>query len=214
MRITKVWLEKYKACQSGMDWFEEQNETNLDKLFKLAVKDNKPDLINWFLSKKLSKIDCRKYAIYAAKQVLHIFEEKYPKDKRPKNAIKAAELCITNPSKKNKELMSAAFSAAFSAATSAANSAANSAAYYGAFSAAFSAATSAANSAAYSAADYAATSAANSAANFAAYYGAFSAANSGAFSAATSAAFYAAYSAAKEKLLLKIVKYGYKLLRS
>jgi len=112
----------------------------------------------------------RLFACWCAEQVLPNFENKYPEDKRPRQAIETAKRYADG--KATKKELSAANSAARSAADSAARSAANSAAYY------------------------AARSAANSAAYFAAYFAADSAAYFAADSAADSAAYFAADSAA------------------
>jgi len=154
-------LKKQSACKEGIEWIKGQKDKSLKSLFIQALKEKKYEDISWGISKLLKKDDKTRYAIYAAKQVLSIFEKEYPKDKRPRLAIKAAENYLKNPLNENKK-------AAYSAANSAAD-------------AAYSAAYSAANSAAYSAAALAANSAAD-----------------------------AAYS--KEKMQIKILKYGYRLL--
>ena len=88
---------------------------------------------------KWQKNDSVLFAIYAARLVLHIYEDKYPGDKRPREAIEAAEAYQKCPCEKHE---SAARSAAWSAAWSAASAAG------AAESAAWSAARSAAESAA------------------------------------------------------------------
>ena len=80
-------------------------------------------------------------AIYAAEQVLKIYEDKYPNDNRPHDAIKAAKAYLKDSNKKNQD-----------AAAYAANAAANAAAYAAA-NAAANAAYAAANAAAYAAAN-------------------------------------------------------------
>lgn len=60
--------------------------------------------------------DCISFAVYAAEQVIDIFEKKYPKDNRPRKAIEAVKKYLKNPSKKNKE-------AVYNAASYAANAA-------------------------------------------------------------------------------------------
>jgi len=119
-----------------------------------------------------------KFAIWAAKKCLKNFETKYPQDKRPRQAIEAAEAWLKEPSEENRIAASAAYYAAYAAA----DVAASAAAYY----AAYAAASAAAYAAAYAA--YAAAYAAN-----AAYY-------------AASAAYYAAYAAATEKKLISLIK--------
>jgi len=52
-----------------------------------------------------------KWAVSCAKYVLHIFEEQYPDDKRPRKAIEAASNWIKDPSIKNKEICKSAANA-------------------------------------------------------------------------------------------------------
>jgi hypothetical protein len=145
----------------------------------------------------IKEIDVKKVmlplACICARRSLKHFEDKYPKDDRPRKAIEAAETYIKNPTEKNRSAAESAESAAWSAAWSA-ESAARSAARSAAWSA-----ESAAWSAAWSAAE-SAESAARSAE---------SAARSAARSAAESAAESAARSAEKKwqnTELLKLIK--------
>ena len=60
---------------------------------------------------------CRKTAIFAAESVLHIFETKYPDDKRPRKAIEAAKAYVTGDI--NREELREACRAAYAAADAA-----------------------------------------------------------------------------------------------
>ena len=60
--------------------------------------------------------DYVKYAVYAAEQVIDIYEKQYPNDKRPRNAIKAAKRCIKNPSEGNKKAADIAAKKAYASA--------------------------------------------------------------------------------------------------
>ena len=61
---------------------------------------------------KWQKKDSVALAIYAAKLVLHIYEEGYSKDKRPRKAIAAAVRYLKNPTEKNMAAAGAAARAA------------------------------------------------------------------------------------------------------
>ena len=56
------------------------------------------------------------YAIYAAEQVIGIFEKKYPIDKRPRKAIEAAKAYLKRPCAETKKAAYAAAYAAYAAA--------------------------------------------------------------------------------------------------
>ena len=123
-------LEKYDACQDAKDWFTNSKTKTLEDAYELLIKENHPNKYNWtkwIISRLLNKDDKIKYAIYAAEQVIHIFEKQYPNDKRPRNAIKAAKAYIANPTKENKETCKIAAKAAADAADAAAYYAADAA---------------------------------------------------------------------------------------
>ena len=185
-KITIEWLVSKNACQDGFEWFVEQNkEFEPVPLLYLLIKKNQLDWANWLIVRVMDYSQYVSYAVYAAEQVIDIFEKEFPDDKRPRTAIEAAKKCIKNPSDENKKEADRAAGRAASASNAA-------------YSAAYRAAR-----AAYRAADSAADSAAR-----AAYRAAYSAANSAANSAAC-----AEYSAAyRAKILKKILKYGIKLL--
>ena len=148
-KVTIKWLEQVHACSDSIDWFKEQKTNKPIDLLNLLIKKKRYGWCNWGISRLLNRKNKIRYALYAAKQILPIFENKYPDDKRPRQAIEAAEEYLKNPSEENKEKCNAAADAARAAA-------------------------------AYAAADAA----------------------------------YAAYAADAEKMYLKIIKYGIKLLKN
>jgi hypothetical protein len=168
--ITQDWLKENGACKEAADdWHNEKNHGTIETLNRLIKKN--PEWANWLIVRVMTKKQYIAYAVYAAEQVIELYEKKYPEDKRPRQAIKAAKLCLKNNSTKNK----------------------NDAAAYAAYAAAY-----AAYEAAYAAA-YAAYAAADAAA-YAAYEAAYAAADAAAY-------------VAREKMLIKILKYGMKLLK-
>jgi hypothetical protein len=114
MKLTRQWLKNKGACTDAYKWYLDQKTTDMDELFKRAMESKRYLDINWVIAHKLSRMDRVRYAIFAAELVIHIFEEKYPTDKRPANAILAAKNYLLNPSPKNRKLADAAADAAFS----------------------------------------------------------------------------------------------------
>ena len=157
MKLSKEWLKEKDACPEGIVWFENQEETDgIKVLEKLMFYDEKEKYhwANWLIVRILTKKQRVQYAIYAAEKVLHIFEEKYPDDKRPRKAIEAARNYLKNPTEETKKAAYAA-NAAYAAAdaANAAYAAADAAnAAYAAADAAYAAAYDAAYDAAYAAA--------------------------------------------------------------
>jgi hypothetical protein len=162
-KITTKWLRKIGACQEAVEAFAAQKETDPVKVLQVLLK-KRPDWGNWLITRLMGYKQYVAYAIYAAEQVIEIFEKRNPGDKRPREAIEAAKRCLKNPDKKNKAASYAAADAAF-AATSAADAAFAATSADAAASAAY-AATSAADAAfaAYAAASYAADTAADASA--------------------------------------------------
>ena len=191
-RLNMKKLKELSPCIEGYEFVLKLKTTDLKTIFE-ALFDHDAEWANWLIARLLSRKDKIRYAIFAAEQVLDIFEKEFPEDKRPREAIEAARTVLKNNNKKNR--VSAARSAE-SAARSAARSA---------YSAAYSAAESVAYSVAYSA-EAAAYSVAYSAE--AAAYSAAASAESAAEAAAESAV-----SAARTAMKIKIVKYGLSLLR-
>ena len=136
--ITTVWLIKNNACAAGVAWFASQKEKNEIKVIQMLVTENHFDWANWTLIRRITPKQRVAYAIYAAKIVLGVFEEKWPNDDRPRKAVEAAERCLRTPSKKNRADAADAADAAYTAAYAAASAAyaAASAAYAAAYAAA------------------------------------------------------------------------------
>ncbi|HEY0087823.1 MAG TPA: hypothetical protein VGB37_03210, partial [Candidatus Lokiarchaeia archaeon] len=145
MIINKGWLEKNNACQSGKEWFLNENILDPVEGLKNLIKKGKYEWADWLMVRVMTREQYLQYAVFAAEQVLDIFEKKYPSDNRPRLAISAAVKCINDDTSENRQAANAATNAA-SYAANAAYAVANAASY-------------AANAA------YAAANAANAAAN-------------------------------------------------
>jgi hypothetical protein len=161
MKITKQYLRKLEACKDGIEWFDEQKTTDAFEIFDLLKEEEKYKWLSWILTKMMTKEECIKYAICAAENVLHIFEEKYPNNKRPREVINAAKKYLKCPIKKS--ATAAAYVAyanaavAYVAYAAVADAAYAAAAAYATYAAATYAAAADAAYAAYDAAAYAAT---------------------------------------------------------
>src|SRR3990167_5264267 len=190
MKISLDWLKEKNACEEGIRWFSVQKETDALNVIKTLMADNRSDWANWLIVRLMEYKQYVAYAIFAAEQVVWIYEKKYPGDKRPRTAIDAAKKCLKDQSKENKAAADAAYAAAYAAYAAARDAAAYAAAY-----------------AAYAAAAYTSAPAA---------YAAAAAAYAAACDAARDAAAYAAYADADaayaKKMKIKILRYGIKLL--
>ena len=137
MKLTNQILTNLNACNEAVVYFEknELEGRELKYCIKKAMKDNYWSWCNWLVVRLMTREQQIQYAVFAAEQVISIFEKKYPKDTVPRKAIAAAKNYLKNPSEKNKNAANAANAAAYAAANAAANAAyaaayaANAAAY-------------------------------------------------------------------------------------
>ena len=142
--VNKLGEKVSKSYNNPYDAFPNQN-------FKPKLGIISDNIVINILDTKMISV---KWAVLCAKHVLHIYEEQYPDDKRPRKAIELALNWIKDPSEKNRKICSNHYSgimsnmagdaasdsrfaasaaddsyvasyAAFSAASNAANSASN-----------------------------------------------------------------------------------------
>ena len=134
MKINAQWLIDKKACDDSVKWLGDRSLDAVECL-DLLIKEDCLNWAGWGIVRVMNRQDCLRYAVYAAKQVLEIFERKYPKDKRPRNAIEAAMRVLKNDTEQNRTAAAyAAYAAAYASsaaayAASAASAAASAAAY-------------------------------------------------------------------------------------
>jgi hypothetical protein len=165
MEVTLGLLKRLKACGDGIEFYKKVGQPdNIQDCVKLAIENNNYRYANWFITRILKKLELVKYAVFAAEQVLYLYENKYPDDDRPRKAIEAAKKYINDPSSEN---ASSAASTSASAAASSASASSAAAAYASAVYASASAAASSASAAAEasSAAASSASAAAEAASN-------------------------------------------------
>jgi hypothetical protein len=165
MEITDKFLRiDNRACDSGYQWWLENDKPTdvITTANKLNSEDHN-DWANWLIVRFMTHEQKVQYAIFAAEQVIDIYEKKYPDDDRPRKAIEAVKNYLKDRSKKNAADAAAAAYAAYAAAAAAAYAAAYAAA--AAAAAAYAAADAVADAAA---AAYAAAAAAAAAAAYAA----------------------------------------------
>ena len=93
-RVDRAWLKEHNACPDGFKyWCEHCEGQDTDQQLLILVKDH-DDWAWWMLTRLLTIEQNRQLAVFAAKEVLPIFEKKFPEDQRPRKAIEAAEKVI------------------------------------------------------------------------------------------------------------------------
>ena len=95
MKLTLEILQEKGACEESVNRFRTEHCDTVEQAIKMMMKEKLYDWCNWLLSRMLSNDDKIRYAIFAAEQVIDIFEKIYPEDKRPRKAIKAANEYLT-----------------------------------------------------------------------------------------------------------------------
>lgn len=101
LEITDEWIKQKSPCKEALEWWSKKNKEPVDILEEL-IAAKKYSWANWFIVRVMTYHDYVSYAVYAAEQVVGIYEKKYPEDKRPRLAIEAARKCIEAPSEENK----------------------------------------------------------------------------------------------------------------
>lgn len=102
MKIDNAWLKEKGACRDGREWFVEQGITDPVKGLKNLIKHDKLDWADWLIVRIMTRSQYLAYAIFAAEQVIDIYEKKYPGNDKPRKAIEAAKAVLANDTKKNR----------------------------------------------------------------------------------------------------------------
>jgi hypothetical protein len=133
MKITLEKLESLNPCTEGLRWYKENIKTEnlLDVLEQ--INQHNSSWARWLFTRLMTKDQCVEIAIFLAELVLNVFEDKYPKDDRPRKAIEAAKeyLKTKTPAAAATAAATAAYAAAYAAAAATAAYAAAYAAYAG-----------------------------------------------------------------------------------
>ena len=117
MNITTEWLQQNNACEDGLTWFLGQNATCLDTIIPKLLNKGHFDWANWTLTHAMTHRQQVQYALFAAEQVIELYEKQYPGDDRPRNAIESAKHFVATGNKGTARAASAAASHAATCAT-------------------------------------------------------------------------------------------------
>lgn len=79
----------------------------------MKVNDHRPEWARWLYIRLMTVRQRRMFAIYAAEQVLPIWEKKHPANLAPRKAIEAAHAAIRRNTQKNRDLARDAAKAAY-----------------------------------------------------------------------------------------------------
>jgi len=102
--ITLKLLQKLNACDSAIKLAKKEglkSHSGQDVINRCMELD-RFDYANWLIVRLMSKMQKVQYAVFAAEQVIDIYEKRYPDDERPRKAIEAAKDYLKSPSKKTR----------------------------------------------------------------------------------------------------------------
>jgi len=119
--FTITELQDLKPCHEGYAWYRDNIKTEIPLEILLQLNIEHPSWSRWLMVRLLTKEQNQKLALFAAEQVLLIFEKKYPNDKRPRECIGAAYLYLEGKITREDLLVKrrAAYVAAYAAADAA-----------------------------------------------------------------------------------------------
>ena len=124
--ITEAWIEEHHPCEDGVKWYKSRTDKSPLGLLDGLISEKRYEWGFRFMARILDRKDRIRYAVFAAEQVLGIFEKKFPDDKRPRLAIESAKKVLVKDTAETRYAAESAMSAARStmlAAESAARSA-------------------------------------------------------------------------------------------
>ena len=121
MKITVEKLNQVGACRNCYRLLKANfpDGGEFHDVVERAIEIGAIDDAMWIAPRVLTKEDAVRYAIFAAREVLPIYEAKHPADKRPRKAIEAAEEWLANPCAAAADAAYAAADAAYAAADAA-----------------------------------------------------------------------------------------------
>lgn len=133
--ITANRLREIGACSEAIEAFKESKikSVNSITLLKKMLKEEYLEWANWLITHIMTRKQCLSYVIYAAEQVIDIYEKQHPHNNEPRKAIEAARKVLEWDSKKNRNVADAAADAYYATYDAYAVDAVADAAYYAAF---------------------------------------------------------------------------------
>lgn len=102
MLITKRFLQSKSACPKGIVWVEKNCKNQKAITVLKALEKYRWDWANWLIVRVMTRPQYLAYAIFAAEQVIKIYEKECPEDNKPRQAIQAAKAVLKNDVKKNR----------------------------------------------------------------------------------------------------------------
>lgn len=102
--VTINFLEGLEACSDSIKAFFKKEfkgkGVRIDRLVRFCIASNSDEYLrygNWILTRCMTHEQRVRYAIFAARQVSHIYSDRYPNSETPCKAIEAARKWLRKP---------------------------------------------------------------------------------------------------------------------
>ena len=89
--FTLQQLRELSPCPEGLEWYEANVKTEDPREILIQLNNHKPRWSRWLMVRMISPESRKRLAIFSARSVLHIYEGRYPENKRVRECIEAAE---------------------------------------------------------------------------------------------------------------------------
>lgn len=92
--LIETWYPCLKAVAWGYQQFDSAQQPTVAVLHRL-IRTHHEDWANWLIVRCMTYKQSVRYAIFAAEQVVELYERQDPGDFRVRHAIDAAKRCLT-----------------------------------------------------------------------------------------------------------------------
>ena len=124
--LTWTFLLSLQPCDDpgeGLDWaktyFKGRSAVSVLPSLRRLITEHHEDWANWLIVRVMTRPQYLAYAIYAVKQVIGLYERKYPNDLRLRQAIEAARAVLAQDTPATRQAAGVAAGAAWAASEAA-----------------------------------------------------------------------------------------------
>lgn len=107
--LTVAWLKEKSACGVGIEWFRTCGKEKPSDVMDALLSEKKLAWANWLITRLLSPKDRIRYAIFAAEQVIGIYQKRCLPHTHIRHAIKAANAVLKKDNDGTRDVARAAW---------------------------------------------------------------------------------------------------------
>ena len=84
VNINQKWIKEKRPCVEAVEWWHKNGEEkNAIVVLKKLLAEKRYNWANWLIVRLMDYRDYVSYAVFAAEEVVKLYEKKYPADHRP-----------------------------------------------------------------------------------------------------------------------------------